>query len=75
CKSVAADPRYGKRLLHSCPSVGGSSGSPVFDAGSGMVIAINHASTRKEDPSLGLAIPMREIAKHSALLRSIIDAD
>lgn len=72
CKSIRPVARSSKRIQHSCPAVSGSSGSPVFDASTGEVIAIHHASIKNAKPKVGLAVPFFEIAKQSKLLRGIL---
>lgn len=74
CRVISAN-IYGKNsFTHTCPTIGGSSGSPVFDASTGSVIGLNHARDASKIPQLGYAIPFSKIAKQSSLLREIIKA-
>ncbi len=55
----------GNRLIHTCDTLPGSSGSPVIDTGLGQVIALHHASAG----SVNLAVPMAEILAQSRVLK------
>ena len=57
---------------HTCPTIGGSSGSPVFDASNGNVIGIAHAVDDAFDPKIGYGIPFSKIAEQSALFQKIV---
>ena len=74
CLSVTPIQKARNRLQHTCPAMPGSSGSPVFDASTGQVIAIHHAAyTTKSKKKIGLAVPLADIANQSKLLRDIIN--
>lgn len=60
------------RLHHTCPTAGGNSGSPVFDASTSEVIALNYAHYSVKVRDIGLAVSFHEIAKQSPLLREIL---
>lgn len=72
CRVIRHAKPHARRLHHTCPAIGGNSGSPVFDASTGDVIAIHHASYSLSKPDIGLAIPFYYIVKQSDLLRSIL---
>lgn len=75
CLSILPIEKRRNRLQHTCPAVPGSSGSPVFDASTGQVIAIHNAGyTTKSKKKIGLAVPLADIANQSSLLREIINA-
>ena len=64
-KCQASSPAIeGNRLLHTCDTMPGSSGSPVIDAGLRQVIALHNASAG----SVNLAVPMAEILGASKIL-------
>jgi len=74
CLSIFPIQKRNNRLQHTCPAVPGSSGSPVFDASTGQVIAIHHAGyITKSKQKIGLAVPLADIANQSSLLRDIIN--
>lgn len=73
CRVIKHPRPHRRRLHHTCPTEGGNSGSPVFDASTGNVIAINNAHYSAEIRDIGLAVPFSLIAEQSAILRSIID--
>ncbi|MGP6087273.1 trypsin-like peptidase domain-containing protein [Antarctobacter jejuensis] len=54
------------RLLHTCDTLPGNSGSPVIDASSQMVIALHHAGSRAN--SVNFAVPMSLILANSKVL-------
>ncbi len=54
------------RLLHTCDTLPGNSGSPVIDASSQMVIALHHAGSRAN--SVNFAVPMSLILESSKVL-------
>lgn len=73
CRVIDAN-IYGRNsFTHTCPTIGGSSGSPVFDASTGSVIGIAHAVDDYLNPKTGYAMPFSKIAKQSPLLRKIIE--
>ncbi len=59
-----------KRLLHTCDTLPGNSGSPVIDASLQMVIGLHHAGSKKD--SVNFAIPMREILDRSEVLEAAL---
>jgi V8-like Glu-specific endopeptidase len=59
----------GHRLRHTCDTLPGNSGSPVFDPGSQSVIALHHAGSKLD--SINFAIPLSEIVKQSEILRAL----
>lgn len=74
CRVIEHARPHADRLHHTCPTAGGNSGSPVFDASTSEVIALNNAHYSAENREVGLAVPFRLIAAQSPLLRSIIDS-
>ena len=54
------------KLLHTCDTLPGNSGSPVIDAGLQQVVALHHAGSRND--SINYAIPMSEILENSKVL-------
>lgn len=52
-----------KRVLHTCDTLPGNSGSPVIDATTRMVVALHHAGSRKDDVNFGIL--MKEILEQS----------
>jgi TPR repeat protein/V8-like Glu-specific endopeptidase len=58
------------RLLHTCDTLPGNSGSPVIDASTQTVIALHHAGSRQN--SVNYAVPMALILANSAVLRSLM---
>jgi V8-like Glu-specific endopeptidase len=54
------------KLLHTCDTLPGNSGSPVIDAGLQQVVALHHAGSRKD--SVNFAILMSEILENSKVL-------
>ncbi|WP_275290376.1 trypsin-like serine peptidase [Sulfitobacter mediterraneus] len=72
CRVIQHARPHKHRLHHTCPTAGGNSGSPVFDASTHEVIAINHARYSAEVRDVGLAVPFHIIAAQSPLLRAII---
>ena len=64
---------YENRLLHTCDTLPGNSGSPVIDASSQTVIALHHAGSKKDE--VNFAILMSEILKSSKLLQASLGLD
>lgn len=66
-KCKAADPAVNNgKVLHTCDTLPGNSGSPVIDAGSQSVVAIHHAGSRHDQVNFGIL--MAEILDASKLL-------
>lgn len=65
CKANAPAVSAGK-LLHTCDTLPGNSGSPVIDAGLQQVVALHHAGSQKD--SVNFAILMSEILEKSTVL-------
>ena len=65
CKANAPAVSAGK-LLHTCDTLPGNSGSPVIDAGLQQVVALHHAGSQKD--SVNFAILMSEILENSTVL-------
>ena len=55
-----------RRLLHTCDTLPGNSGSPVIDAGLQQVIGLHHAGSKRD--SVNFAIPMQDILAQSRIL-------
>ena len=60
-----------KRVLHTCDTLPGNSGSPVIDATSRMVVALHHAGSRKDDVNFGIL--MKEILEQSRTVVASLD--
>ena len=58
------------RLLHTCDTLPGNSGSPVIDASLQQVVGLHHAGSKRD--SVNFAIPMREILSHSPILAALV---
>ncbi|WP_323770572.1 serine protease [Antarctobacter sp.] len=56
------------RVLHTCDTLPGNSGSPVIDAGTQQVIALHHAGSARN--SINYAVPMTAILRNSTVLKS-----
>lgn len=65
CRANAPALSAGK-LLHTCDTLPGNSGSPVIDATSRQVIGLHHAGSARN--SINYAIPMAEILANSTVL-------
>jgi len=74
CRVIKHPKPHRNRLHHTCATAGGNSGSPVFDASTGQVIALLYAHYSATVKDVGLAVSMHELVKHSKLLREIISA-
>lgn len=61
-----------RRLLHTCDTLPGNSGSPVIDAGLQMVVGLHHAGSSHDE--VNFAIPMGEILNRSEVLKAALDA-
>jgi V8-like Glu-specific endopeptidase/SH3-like domain-containing protein len=61
-----------KKLLHTCDTLPGNSGSPVIDAGLQQVVGLHHAGSRND--AVNYAIPMAAILERSQVLRAAQDA-
>lgn len=70
-KCKANSPALSKsRLLHTCDTLPGNSGSPVIDASLQQVVGLHHAGSKRD--SVNFAIPMREILSKSTLLTALV---
>jgi len=58
------------QMGYSCDTEGGSSGSPVLDAGTGRAIGIHHFGGVSSNPCLNSATQMRHICSHAGSLLS-----
>lgn len=58
----------GGRLLHTCDTLPGNSGSPVVDATLRMVVGLHHAGSKRS--SVNYAIPMARILAQSEVLKA-----
>ena len=54
------------KLLHTCDTLPGNSGSPVIDAGLQQVVALHHAGSKAD--SVNFAIPMLDILANTKVL-------
>ena len=61
------------RVLHTCDTLPGNSGSPVIDASSRTVVALHHAGSRQDE--VNFAILMSEILKASEVLQASLSFD
>ncbi|MGH1413412.1 MAG: trypsin-like peptidase domain-containing protein [Pelagimonas sp.] len=69
---AASDPAVSSegKLVHTCDTLRGNSGSPVFDIHARAVIGLHHAGDRRT--GFNYAIPMRQILEHSKVLRAAL---
>ena len=68
-KCRASAPAVNKtKLLHTCDTLPGNSGSPVIDAGLQVVVALHHAGISNDDEKLNQAILMSKILENSTVL-------
>ncbi|SNS63700.1 trypsin-like serine peptidase [Antarctobacter heliothermus] len=58
------------RVLHTCDTLPGNSGSPVIDAGTQKVIALHHAGSARN--SINYAVPMTAILRNSSVLKAAV---
>ena len=67
----------GRRLQHRCSTLPGSSGSPVFDNNSRIVVALHSAAAARisTDDVTNLAVPMAMIAESSSFVAGLIGSD
>lgn len=70
CGATQINPRTGNKLRHTCDTLVGNSGSPVFSDDSREVIALHHAGDPRE--GINLAIPMRLIAQQSQVVAKLV---
>ncbi|MCT4557848.1 MAG: SH3 domain-containing protein [Pelagimonas sp.] len=61
----------GDRLLHTCDTLPGNSGSPVIDASTQMVVGLHHAGSSKD--AVNFAIPMKKILDQSQVLSAALE--
>ena len=70
-KCRASSPAVSKtKLLHTCDTLPGNSGSPVIDAGLQVVVALHHAGISND--SVNAAILMSEILRNSTVLAAYL---
>ncbi|WP_299934191.1 trypsin-like peptidase domain-containing protein [uncultured Pelagimonas sp.] len=69
---AASDPAVSQegKLVHTCDTLTGNSGSPVFDLQNQSVIGLHHAGDSRT--GYNYAIPMRAILDHSPVLRAAL---
>ncbi|SMX38390.1 trypsin-like serine peptidase [Maliponia aquimaris] len=60
------------RVLHTCDTLPGNSGSPVIDASSQKVVALHHAGSARN--SVNYAVPMADILRNSGVLKAAAPA-
>lgn len=60
----------GGRLLHTCDTLPGNSGSPLIDASSRMVIGLHNAGSGQD--AVNFATPMQAILEHSRILKAAV---
>jgi lysyl endopeptidase len=60
----------GSQMGYSCDSQGGSSGSPIMDAGTGRIIGLHHFGGVTSSPCLNSATQMRQICSNAGSLLS-----
>jgi lysyl endopeptidase len=58
----------GSQMGYSCDSQGGSSGSPIMDAGTGRIIGLHHFGGVTSSPCLNSATQMRQICTNAGSL-------
>lgn len=69
CRSAARKPVTENRLRHTCDTLVGNSGSPIFDDETRKVVALHHAGSSKDGVNFGIPISM--IAAQSPLVASL----
>ena len=72
CRAALRNPVSAGKLRHTCDTLQGNSGSPVFSEDLRAVIALHHAGSRKD--GVNFAIPMSAIVAQSELLAGLVDA-
>ncbi|MGP6088321.1 trypsin-like peptidase domain-containing protein [Antarctobacter jejuensis] len=60
------------KVVHTCDTLGGNSGSPVFRISDRMVVALHHAGDNRT--GFNFAIPMTRILKNSKVLKAAVPA-
>lgn len=64
----APAPQTGDRLRHTCDTLGGNSGSPIFDSSARQVVGLHNSGDRNVGINFG--IPMATILKTSKVLKA-----
>lgn len=75
CDVATANATYGgsasgSQMGYSCDSEGGSSGSPIMDAGTGRIIGLHHFGGVSSNPCLNSATQLKNICAHAGSLLS-----
>lgn len=70
CRATDSKPLAGKQMRHTCDTLNGNSGSPVFSDDSRQVIALHHAGSPRE--GINFAIPMTLIAQKSKVVAELL---
>lgn len=75
CDVATANATYGgsasgSQMGYSCDSEGGSSGSPIMDAGTGRIIGLHHFGGVSSNPCLNSATQMKNVCAHAGSLLS-----
>ena len=75
CNTSTVNANYGgatanSQMGYSCDSAGGSSGSPIMDAGTGRIIGLHHFGGVSSNPCLNSATQMKNICPHAGSLVS-----
>ncbi|SMX36855.1 trypsin-like peptidase domain-containing protein [Maliponia aquimaris] len=70
CRATDSKPLAGKQMRHTCDTLNGNSGSPVFSDDTRQVIALHHAGSPRE--GINFAIPMTLIAQKSKVVAELL---